>query len=160
MGFLKMKSLTNIKNAIAVSLILFGIILAIKQSPSNIIDDKNVVVLNIEKPSDKVVELVMPVAKLITDPTDRAKLAIFNQEFANRVIKYDADNQQINDIYVLAASHFFGDTIVDKYKDLDTKLVELLESIVGNDNHKLTIEEKRIISDNFLGLAWSLAQKR
>lgn len=155
-----MNSITNIKNTIAISLILFGIVLSLNQFKPDNIDNKNTIVLNIERPSDKIIELVAPIAQLVTDPTDRAKLAIFNQEFANRIVKYEADNQKTNDVYVLAGSIFFSDTIADKYKDLDTKLVELLESIIGNDNHTLTIEEKKNISDNFLGLAWSLAQKR
>jgi hypothetical protein len=119
-----------------------------------------VALLDIEKPTPEIVQLVAPISELITDPTDRAKLAIFNQAFANRVKGYDADTQQVNDVYVLAGQTFFKDSIVDKYRELDTKLVSLMEKAMGGDNHKLTAEEQNLLSSYFMGLAWSLIQKR
>jgi len=120
----------------------------------------DVVLLDIEKPTTDIVELVSPISNLITDPTDRAKLAIFNQTFANRVKSYDADTQQVNDVYVLAGQTFFKDSLVDKYRDLDKMLVELMTKAMGADNHKLTTEEEQLLSSYFMGLAWSLIQKR
>jgi hypothetical protein len=154
-----MKSMINLKNAIAVALILFGVVLAIQTSPKPVIDDEEIAILDIKEPSKEIVELVKPISDLIKDPTDRAKLAIFNQEFANRIKNYGADNQQTNDVYVLAASYFFKDSLNDKYEDLDTKIVDLLKSSIGEDNHILTQEEKTDIANKFLGLAWSLIQK-
>ena len=116
--------------------------------------------INVDKPSQEIIELVQPISNLVTDPTDRAKLAIFNQAFANRVRGYDAELQQVNDVYVLAGSNFFENTLVDKYRDLDKSLISLIEKATGTDNHKLTDEEKQKLSSYFMGLAWSLIQKK
>jgi hypothetical protein len=152
-----MKSFLSTKNLVAIALILFGCILAVRQNPSPKIDD--VAILNIDKPTDAIINIVNPISKLVTDPTDRAKLAIFNQEFAKRVLAYNANNQQVNDVYVLAGSKFFNNDLVDKYKDLDVELVKLLESSIGSENHIVTQQEKEDISTKFMGLAWALIQK-
>jgi hypothetical protein len=153
-----MKKLLSLKNLIGIGLILFGLSLALTQV--KIPDNKPIVVLDIEEPTTEVMSAVEPISTLITDPTDRAKLAIFNQEFSNRILNYSADNQQTNDVYVLAASYFFKDSLNDKYKDLDKELIKLLDSIIGSDNHVLSQEEKINISKHFLGLAWALVQKK
>lgn len=118
--------------------------------------DKDLINLNIEQPSASVLEIVKPISQLVTDLEDKAKFAIFNQEFAKRVINYKADTQQINDVYVLAASTFFKDSLRDKYENLDVKLVDLIKSITTEDNHKLSQEELTKISEYFMGLSWSL----
>jgi hypothetical protein len=154
-----MEKFLKVKNLIA--LILLGI--ALYQPILNIVPispKPDVAILNIDRPSDEVIELVKPVSSLIIDPTDRAKVAIYSQEFANRVKTYDAQLQQVNDVLALSASGFFEGTMNDKYKDLDVAIVDLITSAVGGDeNHKLTDEEKNKISDRFMGLAWSLIQK-
>lgn len=147
-----MTKLFNIRTLIGIAIIIF----ALWPSKENV----DVALLDIEKPTQEIVELVTPISNLVTDPTDRAKLAIFNQAFANRVKSYDADTQQVNDVYVLAGSIFFKDSLVDKYRDLDKTLVSLMEKAMGGDNHKLTAEEQQLLSSYFMGLAWSLVQKR
>lgn len=155
-----MNKLINLKTIIGCGLVLFGLVLGLSQIKPKVIDDEVVTILNIDKPSDSVIQLVSPISALVTDPTDRAKLAIFNQEFANRIKSYETDNQKTNDVYVLAAQYFFLDSLKDKYPNFDTKIVGLLESCIGSDNHVLTTEEKALLSERFLGLAWSLIQKR
>lgn len=155
-----MKSLLNTKNLVAILLILFGIIVSITTSTKSVIDKDEVAILDIKEPSQEILSFVSPISDIVTDPTDRAKLAIFNQEFANRITNYTTDNQQTNDVYVLAASHFFKDGIKDKYENLDTEIVKLLRSSIGDDNHILTESEKADISAKFMGLAWVLIQKR
>lgn len=154
-----MKTFLSIKNLLAISLILFGIILAVKLNEKPKVDD-DVVVLNIERPTDEIISIVAPISKLVIDPNDRVKLAIFNQEFATRVSSYNTDNQKLNDLYVLAASKFFKDTLLNKYESLDAELVKLLESSIGSENHILTNQEKSDVSKKFMGLSWSLIQKR
>lgn len=155
-----MKSILSMKNLIAVGLILFGLFFALQSSPDTVIDEEEIAILDIKEPTTEILELVRPISSLITDPTDRAKLAIFNQEFANRILKYKADNQETNDVYVLAASYFFNGSLKDKYDGLDSKIVELLRSTIGEDNHILSADEKIDISNKFMGLAWSLIQKQ
>lgn len=155
-----MKSVTKLKNLIAIGLILFGVLLAIpKISPTPVIDDEEIVILDIKEPSQEIIALVKPIKDLVTDPTDRAKLAIFNQDFAKRIKTYSTDNQKTNDVYVLAASYFFKDSIRDKYDGLDAAIIDLLKSSIGDDNHILTESEKEDIANKFLGLAWILIQK-
>lgn len=121
--------------------------------------EKDIQLIEIDKPTQEIIETVNPISNLITDPTDRAKLAIFNQTFANRIKSYETDLQQVNDVYVLAGSYFFENTLVDKYTDLDKSLISLIEKATGADNHKLTDQEKEKLSSYFMGLAWSLIQK-
>lgn len=152
MGCLMIKKLINIRTLVGLILIIAALY-PIKKPVE-------VALLNIEKPTPDIIELVTPMSNIVTDPTHRAKLAIFNQEFANRVKNYDADVQQINDVYVLAGSAFFQDELKDKYDELDKIIVELMDKCSGSDNHKLTQEEKNKLSAYFMGFAWSLIQKR
>lgn len=147
-----MIKLINIRTLIG----LIIIFIALWPSPTKV----DISLLNIEKPSADIIELVTPISNLITDPTDRARLGIFNQTFANRVKSYNVDNQQLNDIYVLAGQTFFKDSLVDKYKELDNMLIGLMEKAISSNNHKLTIEEQQLLSSYFMGLAWSLIQNR
>jgi hypothetical protein len=154
-----MEKFLKVRNLIA--LVLLGF--ALYKPVLNLIPvfpKPDVAILNIDRPSDEIIELVKPLSSLITDPTDRAKMAIYSQEFAGRVKSYDAQLQQVNDVLALSASGFFEGTMNDKYKDLDVAIIDLITSAAGgDDNHKLTDEEKNKISDRFMGLAWSLIQK-
>jgi len=153
-----MEKFLKVRNLLA--LVLIGI--ALYQPILSVIPispKPEVAILNIDKPSDEIVELVKPVSSLITDPTDRAKVAIYSQEFANRIKKYDTDLQQLNDLLVLAATDFFQGSIKDKYESFDDGVLGLITGVTGDDNHKLSDEEKNKLSDRFMGLAWSLIQK-
>jgi hypothetical protein len=155
-----MEKFLKIRNLIALILVIIALYKpALNLIP--VIPKPDVAILNIDRPSDDIIEFVKPISLLITDPTDRAKMAIYSQEFANRAKTYDAQLQQVNDVLALSASGFFEGTMNDKYKDLDVAIVELITSAVGGDeNHKLTDDEKSKISDRFMGLAWSLIQKQ
>ena len=73
----------TLKNTIAIFLIVIGVSAGIlkKFQPNTIIDNNDIAILNIDKPEETILNLVTPIATIVTDPTDRAKLAIFNQEF-------------------------------------------------------------------------------
>jgi hypothetical protein len=144
-----MKKLLNLKSLIGLGLISIGLLLPLSAS-------HNAIELNITKPEAQVIEIVKPISNLITDRNDRIKLAVFNQEFANRVTAYNTDIQQVNDVYVLAAAIFFSDSLNDKYKNLDTLIIDLIKKSVTDDNHQLSLEEKNSLSNNFMGLAWTL----
>ena len=115
-------------------------------------------ILNIDTPSTPVLNRVKIFSKLITDPTDRAKLAIFNYEFASRVSSYNASSQQVNDVYTLAGKTFFNNTLVDKYDGLAEQITDILSDIMGDENHELTKDEKNKLKEYFLGIAWILVQ--
>lgn len=118
--------------------------------------EPQVQILNIDKPSDEVIQRVKGFSNIITDPSDRAKIAIFNHEFATRVIDYSTTSQQVNDVYALAGKLFFKQTLVDKYDGLAEKIVRLLEEILSDENHAVSIDEKMKLNEYFLGLAWVL----
>jgi hypothetical protein len=150
----------NLRSWIGIALILFGVLVAINNVERNKPNNPDIVVIDIEKPEQAILNLTQPVANLVTDPTDRAKLALFNQEFSNRIKTYTIDNQKTNDLYVLAGEYFFQESIRGKYPTLNKALVSLLESSIGDENHILTDEEKMDLSKKFIGLAWSLTQKK
>ena len=116
-------------------------------------------ILNIEEPSKEVVNEVRIFSDLITDPNDRAKIAIFNHEFASRINDYNADVQQVNDVYSLAGKIFFKKSLVDKYDGLAERIKDLLVKILSDENHTITTEEKQSLNEYFMGIAWILIQK-
>lgn len=116
-------------------------------------------ILNIDKPSEDIINKVKTFGELITDPTDRAKIAIFNYEFANRIISYETNLQQVNDVYVLAGKTFFNTSLVGKYKDLPNMIISLINDVTGTENHILSEQEKIDLNKRFMGLAWILIQK-
>jgi len=117
-------------------------------------------ILNIDKPSDIVLGDVSIFSDLITDPNDRAKIAIFNYEFAERVLSYDADVQQINDVYSLAGKLFFKNTLVNKYEGLSEEIQQLLEKLLTDENHSISTKEKESINKYFMGISWILINER
>ena len=117
-------------------------------------------ILDVEKPSENILKDVQAFSDLITEPSDRAKIAIFNYEFAERILTYNSTVQQTNDVYSLAGKIFFKNSLVNKYDGLAEKIQNILESILTEENHILTIEEKKQINQYFMGIAWVLIQKR
>jgi hypothetical protein len=137
---------------IGLSLILAGLLFGTKPKYEKKLID-------IDTPEPSVVELVKPISSIITDPNDKAKLALFNYEFGNRLPKYEADTQKLNDVYVLAASKFFKDSLVNKYENLDVKILKLISEVTTDNNSQLTSEQKQELSKRFIGLSWSLINK-
>lgn len=156
-----MQKFLNVKNVIALILIGAGLVMQLGPLIPKITPKPDVAILNIDKPSDRVLALVQSTSDLITDPTDRAKVAIYSQEFANRVKSYDAQLQQVNDVLSLSAKEFFNGAMNDKYVGLDDSIIKLITSAAGgDDNHKLTDVEKNELSEVFMGLAWALIQRK
>lgn len=121
--------------------------------------EPQVSILNIDKPTEDIINRVKTFSDLITDPTDRAKIAIFNYEFANQLISYETDLQQLNDVYVLAGKKFFQNSMVGKYKALPDMITSLIQEVTGEANHVLSEQEKQKLNQYFLGVAWVLIQK-
>jgi hypothetical protein len=153
-----------ILSIISLSLILYAIfgggLLDILDTPTpKPAPAPEVSILNIDKPSAEILDRVKVFSELISDPTDRAKIAIFNYEFANSLVNYDTDIQKLNDVYVLAGKKFFKNSIVGKYKSLPEVITTLIKDITGEENHTLSTEEKAKLNQYFLGVAWVLIQK-
>ena len=117
-------------------------------------------ILNIETPSEQVIGRVKIFSDMITDPDDRAKMAIFNYEFANRILNYNCNVQQTNDIYSFAGKNFFDEELKGKYENLAPELIKLFKELVGEDNYILSDEQKSSLHDYFKGIAWVLIKKR
>lgn len=119
----------------------------------------HVSILTIDIPSEDIKNYVKKFSTLITDPTDKAKLAIFNYQFATNVKTYDATVQQVNDVYTLAGKTFFKDTLLHKYNNLAQMIIDTIQQVSSDENHTLSTEEKDKISEYFMGIAWALIQK-
>jgi hypothetical protein len=116
-------------------------------------------IINVDKPSDNIITQVKPVADLVEGLEDRAKFALFNYEFAQRVTRYETDAQQLNDVYSKAGEAFFGGNMRGKYPGLPDGLKGLFVSVVSDDNHVLSMEEKQKLKDLFTGLSWALIER-
>ena len=150
------------KNAIAILLIIYGIfgnsLFNLPKPPPP--EPPAVAILNVEKPSENILNKVQKFSDIITDPTDRAKLAIFNYQFAKNVLGYETNLQQVNDVYTLAGKSFFQESLKGKYKELPTMIIDLIKDTTSEENHILTQDEKNNISADFMGVAWVLIQKK
>ncbi len=116
-------------------------------------------IIELQQPSEDIIGKVKSVADLVTDIEDRAKLALFNYEFAQRVPGYDTDVQKLNDLYVKSAEEFFAGSLKGKYGNLSEEVEKLFETVTSEDNHNLDTNEKQSLKELFLGLSWLLLKK-
>tara|TARA_B100001778_G_C18502641_1_gene590402 strand:- start:377 stop:832 length:456 start_codon:yes stop_codon:yes gene_type:complete len=126
---------------------------------SSIVPQPQQEIIQVDKPSQEIIDEVKVISDIITDPSDRAKLAIFNYEFANRVLGYDTTSQQLNNVYALAGKNFFESKLVNKYETLSDELVRIFEKVLSTDNHRLSQDERQEIHDYFMGIAWVIVNK-
>jgi len=145
----------NVSLVLACLLILAGIFWgAIKEVLPEIPD--NVPAVVIQKPEESLVNQWSAVSDSITDKNDKLVLCLFNKEFAERVLGYDATAQQVNDVYVFSAKEVFGDSLKGKYEDLSSATKDAMIAILGNENHDIAEAEKVDLSETFMGFAWCL----
>ena len=105
---------TRLRLLLGACLILAAVFWSDLEKIITTIPDGNRPNININKPDSLDVLNWEDVAGAIDSPEDRVRLCVFNKIFAERVLDYDADAQQINDIYVLAAKNTFGNTLKGK----------------------------------------------
>jgi hypothetical protein len=139
--------------------VFFGSVPKIDLTPAPDQIDEVGSIIELQQPSDDIMKKAKPAADLVTDIEDRAKLALFNYEFAQRVTGYDTDVQKLNDIYVKAAEEFFADSLKGKYSNYPEEIVKLFETVTSDDNHNLDTNEKQSLKELFLGLSWLLLKK-
>lgn len=121
--------------------------------------DEALEIIKVSKPSDNILSQVKPIADLVTDIDDKVKLALFNYEFSERVLKYETDVQQINDVYTMSAELFFEKAMNGKYSGLADKIKMLFVSILSDENHTVSTDEKQKLRDLFNGLSWAMLEK-
>ncbi len=117
----------------------------------------NTVTIDIEEPSEDI-KSKTSFSSVITDKKDKIKLTCFNKVFSDRCINYKATNQDINDVYTLAAKEFLGDSLNGKYDNYGDNLVKAMKDCIGEEVHQLSEEEKKLLSQTFLGLAWQTSK--
>ena len=148
----------NTRLLIGIALMVVGLFWSeIKNSIPDFPDNKPTIL--IEKPEASLIEVWSDTANSITDPKDRLYLCMFNKVFAERVLRYDTDSQQINDVYVLAAKELFGSSIKGKYDKLAPSTKRSMTGVLGEENHSVVESEKQKLNKVFLAFAWCLSRK-
>lgn len=145
-------------NIIAVLAIIIAIFPAIKLPILPLPTPQPSINLDVSKPDQDILNKVNAINLIVTNREDRIKLAVFNYCFSKRLKGYNTDTQKLNDIYVKAAAYYFGETMKDKYNNLDVELTKMFVDILGDKNHILSEDEKVQLHNTFGGLAWSLIQ--
>ena len=153
-----MKSST-IRAGLGLLIILIGLFLPqIQERIPDLIPDTPSPSIVIEEPTQEIKDKTLKVSEKVTDTKDRLELCVFNKVFSERILGYDADVQQVNDIYTESGKILFKDSLKGKYDGYGSGVVSLISEITGNENHQLTQEEKQQISELFSGLAWNLSK--
>lgn len=153
-----MKSST-IRTVLGLLIVLVGLFLPqIQERIPDLIPDTPSPSIVIEEPTQEIKDKTLKVSEKVTDTKDRLDLCVFNKVFSERVLGYDADVQQVNDIYTESGKILFKDSLKGKYDGYGAGVVSLISEITGNENHQLTQEEKQQISEVFSGLAWNLSK--
>lgn len=69
-------------------------------------------------PDEALLALTLPVANIVKDKEDRATLALFNNEFADRVLLYKEkiNTQELQNIYALAGSLYMKRAFIQNMK--------------------------------------------
>lgn len=143
--------------------LIIGLIILLLSSNNKLLDSVNlppkeieVLDISIEKPSEDISSKVSIISDIVKEEQDRINIAVFNKVFADRLIRYDVNQQQLNDVYVLSAKNFFGDSIRNKYDSLDVFLKGVISDVTGDDIHILSEDEKSELSNRFYGVSWYL----
>lgn len=122
-----------------------------------VVNEVEVVQLGLSQPSDEISKEVSRINEIVTDDDDQLALAIFNKVAADRIQHWpDFDQQQFNNAYVSAAKKFFGDSMKNKYEELDRFLLSAIMEITGDDIHKLSVSERAKLVDKLYGVSYHL----
>ena len=153
-----MKSST-IRTGLGLLIVLIGLFLPqIQERIPDLNPDNPAPSIVIEEPTQEIKDKTLKVSEKVTDTKDRLELCVFNKVFSERVLGYDADVQQLNDIYTESGKILFKDSLKGKYDGYGTGVISLISEVTGNENHELTQQEKQQISELFSGLAWNLSK--
>lgn len=153
-----MKS-SKIRTVLGLLIVLVGLFLPqIQERIPDLIPKPSAPVVDIKEPTQEIKGKTLKVSEKVTDTKDRLDLCVFNKVFSERVLGYDADVQQVNDIYTESGKILFKDSLKGKYDGYGSGVVSLISEITGNENHELTQKEKQQISEVFSGLAWNLSK--
>ena len=155
---MKLKSST-IRTALGLFIVLVGLFLPLIQERIPDLKPRPLgPSVEIKEPTEAIKQKTLKVAEKVTDSKDRLELCVFNKVFSERILQYDTDVQQVNDIYTESGKILFKDSLKGKYDGYGSGVISLISAITGVENHELTQSEKQQISQVFSGLAWNLSQ--
>lgn len=138
-------------------IILYGVFGKTISENLSIINEIEVIDLYIEEPSEAILNQTAGISKIIAEQEDRISFAVFNKVCSDRMQQWPEVNQQnLNDIYVLAAKKYFGNSINGKYEGLSDFVVDNIESVSGEDIHVLSESEIKQIAELLRGMSWNL----
>ena len=153
-----MKSST-IRTALGLLIVLVGLFLPqIQERIPDLKPRPPVPSVEIKEPTEAIKQKTLKGAEKVTDSKDRLELCVFNKVFSERVLGYNANVQQVNDIYTESGKILFTDSLKGKYDGYGSGVISLIVEITGSENHELTQSERQQISDVFSGLAWNLSK--
>ena len=150
---------STIRTGLGLLIILIGLFLPqIQERIPDLIPDNTTPSIVIEEPTKEIKDKTLKVSEKVVDDKDRLDLCVFNKVFSERILGYDADIQQVNDIYTESGKILFKDSLKGKYDGYGAGVIFLISEITGSENHQLTEQEKQQISELFSGLAWNLSK--
>ncbi len=150
---------STIRTGLGLLIILIGLFLPqIQERIPDLIPDNPTPSIVIEEPTQEIKDKTIKLSEKVTDTKDRLELCLFNKVFSERILGYDADIQQVNDIYTESGKILFKDSLKGKYDGYGAGVIFLISEITGSENHQLTEQEKQQISELFSGLAWNLSK--
>lgn len=127
------------------------------------VDNPYVKILNLQEPSEKIIELTTPVSVAMgqnAKDEDKELVAIFHNEMAKRLANYkNITTIQFENYYLDSAKEIYGDKIRGKYKDLGNEVQKLVINTLGEDEGVITEQEMNNLATNMKGIAWVLLGK-
>lgn len=114
-------------------------------------------VLDLEKPDKGIETEIGDLKKVVTDPKDREKIAIFHNELGKRLPKYENINTiQFENYYYDSAKESFEGKLANKYRDLGENVQRLIIGTLGENETYISKDEFTSLSKKMRGMAWIL----
>jgi len=125
-----------------------------------IINNEYNTILKLKAPSDAYYNELKNIKSLVTGPDqtyDRELIAIFHNEMANRLDKYDnVSSISFENFYYDSAKLAFSNRVSNKYKGLGDEIYKVILSTLGENESILTKEEMGQLAEKMRAIAWIL----
>lgn len=145
---------------IIILLFMIGKDFYFKPSPDVPSENVYIKLLNLQKPSDNIIDKTMPVKmSMAKDKTmeDKELVGIFHNEMAKRLPKYkNISTIQFENYYMDSAREVYQDKLRGKYSELGDSIQKLVINILGEDEGIITEQEMNSLADNMKGISWVL----
>lgn len=132
----------------------------LKPTPDVPAENIYIKLLDLQKPSDNVIDKATPVEKSMGKDADiehKELIGIFHNEMAKRLPKYqNVSTVQFENYYLDSAREVYGDKIRGKYSGLGDAIQNLVINSLGEDEGIITTQEMNNLSDNMKGISWVL----